>query len=424
MLPNLENRLLRILVLLLPVLMGVLAGAASGIFILFFLVAFYTLSRSGNLGWQRLPALDQATVISLLVFVLIVLLGYMNAADTQQYWSRFERAVRAFGCVVIFLYLIRDDHQLIPLLEKGVLVGSLLVFLAATEQVGALGRAEGAYNAILFGDFSTYLACAAAVAAYTNRGQPIYVAVFLIAVLLSGYASILSGTRGSWIGLYLGLSFVLLVSVFSQRRRFGIVGTTAFALSALALFTWACSLHPLISSRMSEATQTFLQFFSGGDPNTSVGYRLQMWGAAYDMWIANPLLGSGLGDYSRDLAEMIRLGQSSMNAHFGEAHSLYFEFLGTTGLLGFITLMAGMFVLPLLTFLGVGRERGLLRLLDCPASLHGVCLVIAFSSFGISQNWLGRSSISSVFFLCLALFLAGVVREQSKDVIQEKGQGA
>jgi O-antigen ligase len=174
---------------------------------------------------------------------------------------------------------------------------------------------------------------------------------------------------------------------------------------------------------MSEATQTFLQFFSGGDPNTSVGYRLQMWGAAYDMWIANPLLGSGLGDYSRDLAEMIRLGQSSMNAHFGEAHSLYFEFLGTTGLLGFMTLMAGIFVLPLLTFLGVGRGGGLLRLLDSPASLHGVCLVIAFSSFGISQNWLGRSSISSVYFLCLALFLAAVVYERRKDGIPEKGQG-
>jgi len=409
---------------LLPALMALLAGAASGIFILFFLISVYTLSRSGSLGGRHLSTLDQATVISLLVFVLIVLLGYMNAADTQQYWSRFERAVRAFGCVVIFLYLVRDEHKLIPLLEKGVLVGSLLVFLAATEQVGTLGRAEGAYNAILFGDFSAYLACAAAAAAYTNRGQPLFVGAFLAAVLLSGYASILSGTRGSWIGLYLGLSFVLLVSVFSQRRRFGVVGTTAFALSALALFTWAFSFHPLISSRMSEATQTFLQFFSGGDPNTSVGYRLQMWGAAYDMWIANPLLGSGLGDYSRDLAEMIRLGQSSMNAHFGEAHSLYFEFLGTTGLLGFMTLMAGMFVLPLLTFLGVGREGGLLRLLDSPASLHGVCLVIAFSSFGISQNWLGRSSISSVYFLCLALFLAAVVYERRKDEIPEKGQGA
>jgi len=417
------DSLLAPLIFLLPALMALLAGAASSLFILFFFAAVYTLARSGNLGWQRLSALDQATMLSLLVFVLIVLLGYMNAADTQQYWSRFERAVRSFGCVVVYLYLIRDDHQLIPVLEKGVLVGSISVFIAATEQVGALGRAEGAYNSILFGDLSAYLACAAAAAAYTNRGQPIYVAAFLTAVLLSGYASILSGTRGSWIGLYLGLTFVLLVSVFSQRRRFGMVGTTALAISSLALFTWVAGLHPVISSRMSDAAQSFLQFFSGGDPNTSVGYRLQMWGAAYDMWIANPLLGSGLGDYSHDLAEMIRLGQSSMNAHFGEAHSLYFEFLGTTGLLGFITLMAGMFVLPLLTFLGVGRATGLARLFFSPASLHGVCLVIAFSSFGISQNWLGRSSISSVFFLCLALFLAAVARERSNDGIPEKGRG-
>jgi len=180
-------------------------------------------------------------------------------------------------------------------------------------------------------------------------------------------------------------------------------------------------LHPVVSARSLDAFQTFRDFFGGGDPNTSVGYRLQMWVAAYEIWLNSPILGSGLGDYSRDLAEMIRLGESSMNIHFGEAHSLYFEFLGTTGLLGLVCLMMGMFVLPLLTFLGVGRVGDMLRLLDSPASLHGACLVITFLSFGISQNWLGRSSISSVFFLCLALFLAAVACERSKDESLEKG---
>jgi O-antigen ligase len=299
----------------------------------------------------------------------------------------------------------------------------MVVFSTAVFQTMSQPAAEGAYNSILFGDFSAYLACAAGAAAVGARNRPAMALLFLVSAGLSTYASVMSGTRGAWIGLYLGLLFLLVVWLFSVFRHSRSALPLSLSVFGGVLLVLLFSLHPVVSARSLDAFQTFGDFFFGGNPNTSVGYRLQMWEAAYKIWLINPVLGSGLGDYSRDLSEMIRLGKSAMNAHFGEAHSLYFEFLGTTGLLGLMALMAGMFVCPLLTFLGVGRGGGLLRLLDSPASLHGVCLVIAFSSFGISQNWLGRSSISSVFFLCLALFLATVVYERREDGIPEKGQG-
>lgn len=404
--------------------MATVGGVASAIFILFFLLSIYGLSRGKDPGFYRLSSVDKLGLASLLGFVLVILLGYANAIDTQQYWSRFERVLRAFGCVVIFLYLLGRDIKLILVFERGVLVGALLVFVVASLQMGSLERAQGAYNAILFGDFSAYLACAAAVAAFTHRDRTMWAVAFFAAMLLSGYACILSGTRGGWIGLFGGLSFVLVVWLSTQSRRIGFVGTTALTSISLASIAWLLSLHPIVRPRLSLAVRETAQFFSEGDSNTSIGYRFQMWAAAYDMWLKNPVLGSGLGDYSYDLAEMIRLGDSSMNAHFGEAHSLYFEFLATTGLVGFVMLLLCMFVVPVIVFMGWHRSGGVANLLNSPAALHGVCLVIVFSSFGISQNWLGRSSISSVFFLCLSLFWVAVVRERKNSAHPDEFRGA
>lgn len=400
--------------------MATIGGAASTIFILFFLLSLFGLILSRGPALESLSFFDKFGIALLLGFVLVVLAGYVNAIDTQQYWSRFERVSRAFGCAVIFLHLVGRDLKFIPALEKGVLLGSAVVFMVATSQIGSLGQTEGAYNTILFGDFSAYLSCAAAVAAFMNRSRPVIACAFLLAMMASAYSCFLSGTRGAWVGLYIGLLAVQTLWLLTRYPRSQFAPAFLSCLGA-ALLLYLFYLHPTASARTADALQTFSQFFSGGDQNTSVGLRLQMWAAAYDMWTKNPVLGSGLGDYSHDLAEMIRLESSSIGAHFGEAHSLYFEFLATTGVVGLVMMLACMFIFPSMMFMGWRRPGGIKNLINSPASLHGLCLIITFSSFGISQNWLGRSSITSVFFLLLALLWVDVVRERKNDVPENQG---
>lgn len=402
--------------------MATFGGAASTIFILFFLLSVYDLISSRSLGLERLSFFDKFGVALLLGFILVVLVGYINTVDTQQYWSRFERVLRAFGGAVIFLHLVSRDLKLIPAFEKGVLLGSAVVFVVAVTQIASSGQAGGAYNTILFGDFSAYLSCAAAAAAFTNRHRPLFACAFLLATGASAYACFLSGTRGAWIGLYFGLLAVQTLWLFTRFSR-SQLAFAFFACLGAVLLAYLFSLHPTVSARNADAVQTFVQFFSGGDQNTSVGLRLQMWAAAYDMWMKNPVIGSGLGDYSLDLAEMIRLGNSSIGSHFGEAHSLYFEFLATTGVVGLAMMLACMFIFPSMLFMGSRRPGGIKNLINSPASLHGLCLILTFFCFGISQNWLGRSSITSVFFLLLALLWVDVVRERQNETRAREAPG-
>jgi O-antigen ligase len=120
---------------------------------------------------------------------------------------------------------------------------------------------------------------------------------------------------------------------------------------------------------------------------------------------------------------MIRLESTSIGSHFGEAHSLFFEFLATTGVVGLAMLLACMVIFPSMLFMGWRRPGGIKNLIKSPASLHGLCLILTFSSFGISQNWLGRSSITSVFFLLLALLWADVVRERQNEICAREAPG-
>jgi len=407
--PRAVDPILIVAMFLLPSTMGLIGGAASGIFILVFLLSLPNVLLNAPVQISRLARPHIVQVFLLLAIVGIAGLGLINTTDTQQYWSRFERLARALGCILIFLYFVGYKVSLTRAFELGLLPASAFVFIVSLQQSRSFGWAEGAYNTILFGDFSAYLACAAAAGMLSYRGRPAMVLAFFLGAVMSVNASILSGTRGAWVAMYLGLSLVLVVWLLSIRHKVGLAGAVALGASILTSATWLLTLHPIVSSRTNDAIATFMQFFSGGDPNTSVGQRLQMWQAATKIWATNPLLGSGLGDYSIDLASLMKTGASSMTAHFGEAHSLYFEFLSTTGLLGLAMIVLGLFVMPAYIFARSGVFSEKHQSPTFSARLHGLILIVVFFSFGLTQNWLGRSSISSVFFLCLAVFWADVV---------------
>jgi len=156
-----------------------------------------------------------------------------------------------------------------------------------------------------------------------------------------------------------------------------------------------------VEGRLLEAIANLSGFRDGTDRDTSVGLRFQMWESAIHMWRENPIFGSGLGDYGFDLHRLMIENPVIISTHFGEAHSLYMEILATTGALGFSGLIFAAFAYPVWVFLRAYRSD--------PSSsmpIQGLVLVASFGVFGLSQNWLSRSSLSSVYFFLLAFFLA------------------
>lgn len=383
------------LVFLLPIVMGTVPGAASTINILLLLIGlFYALPY-----WRSLEREEKILCLGMAAFFLAALISFINADDVSKSWARLERLLRVLSFVPIFLLFKKLNLDLIKPLSLGLLIAGPALLLAGTLATDG-GRAAGAYNAILFGDFAALVASLLLTYIVFKKTSWIIKAVACVSLLCATQAMILSGTRGAWLGL---AASALMISVFFLASHPTIKKVSSrliiLSLAGLAIGLVAFT-NQNISSRIHGGYQEFQLYVSGEDPNTSVGLRFQMWGAGVKMWLKNPIVGSGLGDYSVDLAKMIESGESKMAYHFGEAHSLFFEFLGTTGTLGFTTCIFGLFIFP---FLIVTK-----RLSTHPASfaiLGALVVIVCFASFGVSQNWLGRSSITSIYILALAVFI-------------------
>lgn len=385
------------LIALLPISMGTIGGAASGI-------AIILLGISLVLAWSEWSNISFAEklLFSLMAALFVVgFLSFINADDLAKSWTRLERLLRLLAFVPIFLLLRKAKLDLIKPLTLGMVVAGPALLLSALLTVQD-GRSVGAYNPILFGDYGA-IVCAYLITVVMVASIDIWKkAIALAAAVCAMAAMIMSETRGAWVAVAAATGWCGLIYIKAGPTRFQqwlrAIGAMAFGgVAVLVGLT-----NERVQERLGSAIMEFQGYLTDENPHTSLGFRLQMWEAAIKMWQKNPLLGTGLGDYSRDLAEMIRTGESKMTEHFGEAHSLLFEFLATTGIFGVTLCLLALFILPV--WLLYRSRTKIAR--DTVVTALGTVILITFFVFGLTQNWLGRSSITSTYIILLAVVLA------------------
>lgn len=391
------GKIVVVLVFILPISMATIPGAASTINILLLILGIFF----GWTAWRATTREEKTLVIAMLLFFSAAFLSFLNSDDISKSWSRLERLLRALAFIPVFLLMRRLTIDLIkPLCFGMIAAGPILLVTSLLNLDG--GRAVGAYNAILFGDYSaivtvfllSYLLFAAA-----PRNWKVFA---LLSLICATHALVLSATRGAWAAPF----FVgpILVILFTYKavisRKFSIALIVAALPALLGIF--AIGQSQVVTDRLNSAIEEFHGYASGTNPHTSLGFRFQMWEAGVKMWQKNPIIGSGLGDYSIDLGQMMKTGESQITEHFGEAHSLFFEFLGTTGTLGVVTLIFALFAYPMWMLRPKHKQDPSEEFMK----VAGIALIMSFAIFGLTQNWLGRSSITSVYMVFLAIFLS------------------
>jgi len=384
------------LVFLLPILMGTIPSSASSINILLLIIAMFWAWPS----WHHLTKQEKILCLSIVAFFGAAFLSFLNSDDMSKSWARLERILRVLAFVPVFLLFRRLEIDLLKPLTLGMILAGPALLLSANLTI-RFDAAQGAYNSILLGDFSAVVAVFLLCYFFFNQHSWNFKLISIIAFGCATQAMILSTTRGASVALL--ACAVLILGIFFMRAikeklfRNLLVSSLLILLTAVALIQ-----NPTIWGQASSGVSEFRDYASGTNPHTSLGLRFQMWEASVKMWAKNPFIGSGLGDYSVDLAKMIETGQSRIREHYGEAHSIFFEFLGTTGLLGLATLLIALFVLPVRVLYSDRSKREDERFVR----ICGVSIIVAFFIFGLTQNWLGRSSITSVYALLLAVFLS------------------
>ena len=354
--------------------------------------------------------LDDAGIITLaFLFNLVVALLSMASTGFDPRFlenpAKMLVAVLATGLVM----LLRPAPRV---LWAGLLAGTVgAAGFAVYQRFGLnMARAEGFSMPITFGDLAMsmgLMSLAAIGQGYWRRGAALPYLAFFAGVV----ASILSGARGGWLALL--LSFVPMWSY--GRHTLGRRAIATVAVILLALAAVAALPQTGVRQRITDVGRELTQY-NHGNPDSSVGARLEMWKGAWTMFVEHPLTGVGRANFNIGLKQLVARGSvDPAMSEYRHAHNEMLNALATQGLIGALALLA-VYAAPLLFFTRALRHPGRHR----PYALAGILLVISYIDFGLTQVMFAHH-VGASFYALMVCTLAGSCLLERRCAAQAAG---
>jgi len=372
---------------------------SSTMFTLVFLLSLPTL-----LSWPKVfSSLIKVEKIFLLSFVFYTasgLLAYFNADDASQYIKLLERYFRFLIAVPIFLLLIKKNKSLINYLYVGAALSGPFVFAVALIHYIADPEvpAKGYYHHIIFGQLAMLNVGILIAYLITNKLSRVMQALILTSMFLGITAAILSQARGVWVAFPIYIMIAVIYLLKNSRLKLKVVSILLLIAVTLIVLTPASE---LIKLRTESATSEIAAFYNDGKYISSVGTRLAMWEIAINVWEKHPILGTGPGDFDDEVRALQNSGKYiGMDVH-NSAHNIYIQAMATSGVIGLLALIF-VLLMPLMILLNKNN-------CEESAKLTGLIIVVSFAVFGVSESWVLRLSITSVFLIYTEVVVAHVV---------------
>ncbi|SEI67043.1 O-antigen ligase family protein [Frateuria terrea] len=214
------------------------------------------------------------------------------------------------------------------------------------------------------------------------------------------YGALLTQSRGPLLAFVPAFLIVLLLHARrSGRWRLNLALGVAVCLGGAVA---TATLHGAMLNRFT-TIQKEVNGFDQGDPDGSVGARLEMWRTALRAAGEHPLTGIGIDQYATYTRAEIAAGRSDPSiAPYNQPHNEYLRALATGGVLLLLALLA-VFVLPLRYFARWLRDADDTLATTATAGLAIVVLYL-FCAMGESVFYRVMSQ-SFFFFLVLGLAL-------------------
>jgi len=341
-----------------------------------------------------LSLLEKIFLLSFFMYTVSGALSYYNVDDVGEYVKIFERYFRFLMVVPIYLFLMNRRTSLLNYLFVGAVVsGPYLLVVAGIHLYHYPDRpAQGYYHHIIFGQLAM-LNVGIVMSVLLTRTLNRKLHFVMVVSMLSGvFAAIMSQARGVWLVF---LVYVL-VAVYSaiKDRKLSLAHITAFFLLVVTLSVLSPS-GDMIKQRTKAAVDEVSDFYTHDKYISSLGTRLAMWDIAVDVWKRHPVLGTGPGDFDDEVRALQKNNQYvGMGVH-NSVHNIYIQALVGAGLVGLISLLAILFmsIKVFLTKYSVDKSAG----------LAGIVTVVSFMVFGVSESWILRLSIVSVFLVYITV---------------------
>ncbi|MGO0789574.1 O-antigen ligase family protein [Herbaspirillum seropedicae] len=349
----------------------------------------------------RLERDDRLIMLALLSYFFVnAVLNLAHHAPGREYDAplRFLIALPA-------LYLLRTYPPRPGALWTGAAVGALGAGLLSLWQWLADGNARpgGSTNPIQYGNIAALLAILAACGLarairlqHALRWKLLYAAGVVAALM----ATLLSGSRGSWLALPVCavMAAWLMVRAGYARRVLQLGAAALAVLVGLVLLPQSS-----LSARMRLALAETDGYVQRADAQSSVGARLEMWRIGLQLAPEHLLAGWGKQGMVEAKHEMVMQGRASPSVDdHTHLHNEYLDALVKRGVPGLAALLV-LYLLPLWLFqrrqrLVAGSEARL-------AATAGVMLVLSYLAFGLTQAFLTHNNGVMLYaFLCSILW--------------------
>ncbi len=252
--------------------------------------------------------------------------------------------------------------------------------------------------------------------------------------LLGGFLTLIGGLffrssknkRCGMVLIVLGCTAIV-ISMLSETRS-NLLALPAFMLLLVPLLekkylSRALIAIPLIvgiafatGDRMSKSVQTLL---NGGEFDTGMELRLEVWSLAADMFRAHPWTGVGLGGYTEQIEAAAATGTASEKLELccsGHAHSDLLNSAATSGLPGILG-WALLILIPLLLFLRHIRSH------HAPAAhlaAAGATVSVGFLIFGLTEATFNRTLFLTFYLLSVAGISSALFHEISASYTRSR----
>jgi len=390
-----------VLMLSLSLVVHKAAGYSALAILLVSLLGLWVVRKEQSSAWTQW---EKWWIFSILLFfgliVLDVLMGYGDV-------SVLDSPSRLILAIPVFIY-IRKVGLDVDSIWVGSAIGSILAGVYAYYQHTILGNdmAGGFTSHIYFGQIALILTLFSFIGLLMNKKLWVR-GVLLIAVIVGFYAVLSSGSRGGWVALPAVIA--LFLSIKTVRSSFG---KKVIYIGVLMSILYAAYQSPQlpVKSRVDATVNNVIAYYQEGKVNTSSGFRLEMWKAAWLMTEDSKFLGVGEAQYHTNLEKLIKEGKVYKGLdYFSAPHSQYFNSLSEQGAAGLLTLFL-MMLIPLKVALNKMKENKEIKFIG----LFIAILIISYLDFMLTMETLERQLMVLIYAFIISI-LVGVLSYSKKN---------
>ncbi len=308
-----------------------------------------------------------------------------------------DAPARYFLALPVFFLLqrlpLRAFEGLLPGCALATLAG---LFLSEQKIGGRTGLSVPTLDAIHYGDFALLLGILSLCGLlYTTHVR--LRGLYLLGGLAGLTATVLSGSRGSWLALPVLILIPLLQSGCSWKKI--LVAVLLAGLASAVVIAQSATVQKRL-----HVLKTDWIAWEAGNLDTASGVRFQLYGAALRTLANNPLLGVGPTGFSQEMDRQGKMGQITPYAASlgkGDVHSDLLSKAAGMGLPGLLALLA-VYLVPLRLF----RRAARLSPLQRHYALLGTIFVVACFIFGLTVEFLNLTMATAFYSLGVSILLA------------------